>query len=213
MRILLADDHQMLRDLIASHLKPMGYEVLTAGSLPEAVDRIESDADFNLILLDLEMPGMAGLIGLTKITQNYSGIPVAILSGNTDCDMVFTALKRGAKGFIPKALGVNGLVSAIQVVLAGDRYVPQFLIEEMEQRLSASSSEAPEPNRQLGAPFTTQERDVLLLLKQGISNKMIGRSLKIEEYTVKHHLRRIFKKLGVDNRTQAVTLAIKENLP
>jgi DNA-binding NarL/FixJ family response regulator len=209
-RVLLADDHQLLRDTIAAFLQGEKVEVLAAGTFPEALAIAVDHSDLDLVLLDIDMPGMNGLDGLSEMCRRRPDIPVGLLSGNTDFNVVLDGFQRGAKGFIPKNAGLRHFMNAVRLITSGDRYIPPLLIEQIQSHLKLPVPTEAAPTDQA---FSTHEKRILQLLKEGLSNKQIARQLSIEDYTVKHHLRRIFKKLNVENRTQAVRVALERQLP
>jgi DNA-binding NarL/FixJ family response regulator len=199
MRILLADDHDLIRDTIEEFLKRLAddLEVSHAATLPQALDVLRKTDDLDLILLDLRMPGMNGLAGLKAVQAESGAAPIVILSGETDPDTVRSALQAGAAGFVPKTMRGTAMLNALRLVLAGERYVPARVDSD------AGGDEGL-------ALLTRRERDVMRLLVQGLSNKEIGGSLKIEVVTVALHLRSIYRKLGVASRTQAVRMALEQ---
>jgi len=211
MRILIADDHSLLRDTFKSYLErsELEAEVSAAASLPEAAELARQGPALELVLLDLDMPGMNGLAGLEVLRRILPGVPVVIVSALATPENVIEAMRAGAAGFIPKTLGAKAMLGALRLVLAGERYVPAALLDEARALGTREAAEA----RSAAPAFTAEEAHILDLLKKGQSNKEIARALAIEEYTVKYHLRGIFRKLGAKNRTQAVMIAIDRNLP
>jgi two-component system, NarL family, nitrate/nitrite response regulator NarL len=209
MRILIADDHTLLRDAVKGYLErsELRPEVMTAGSLAEAVRIAQQPQALDLILLDLDMPGMNGVIGIDVIRRARPGVPVAIVSAWATPENVIGALDSNAAAFIPKTMGAKGMLMALQLVLAGEKYVPPELLQKVQELKSRA-----EADRLSLAAMTPDEARVLELLKLGNTNKEIGRALRVEEYTVKYRLRGIFRKLGAKNRAQAVKLAMERDL-
>ncbi|MGE3990205.1 response regulator [Pseudorhodoplanes sp.] len=208
MRILLADDHDLLRDVLKAYLEALdlGISVQDVRSLDDAVALVKSSAPFDLILLDVDMPGMRGVSGLVRMREEASQIPVAILSGLNDPNIVVDALRAGAAGFIPKSIGARAMVSVIQLILAGERYIPSLLVDQVNSGLAIPQDE--ESAKAQKVSLTDEEETVLRLLREGASNKEIARELNVEEYTVKYYMRGLFKKLGAKNRTHAVTIGV-----
>jgi DNA-binding NarL/FixJ family response regulator len=206
MRILLADDHDLIRDTIEEFLRRLDKDlhVLHASTLPQALDVIGKTGALDLVLLDLRMPGMNGLAGLKSVQAALAGVPIVILSGETNPDTIRSALQAGAAGFLPKTMRGTAMLNALRLILAGERYVPDLLIAEQP----ASSEE--HAGGAGPATLTPREREVMGLLVQGLSNKEIGHRLGIEVVTVALHLRSIYRKLGVASRTQAVRLAMEQ---
>ncbi|HTO85375.1 MAG TPA: response regulator transcription factor [Methylomirabilota bacterium] len=206
MRILLADDHDLVRDSIEEFLKRLDrdVQVLHAATLPQALELAQQDVPLDAILLDLRMPGMNGLAGLRAMRAARAGVPVVVISGETDPDTVRGALQAGAAGFLPKTMRGTAMLGALRLILSGERYVPDLVV--------AAGGE-PAPAGPSGSSFgglTQREREVMSLLVQGLPNKEIGQRLKIEVVTVALHLRSIYRKLGVSSRTQAVRLAMQQ---
>jgi two-component system nitrate/nitrite response regulator NarL len=205
MRILIADDHDLVRDTIEEFLKRLGdeTEVLQAATLPEAMTLVARQEDrLDMILLDLRMPGMNGLAGLTAMRQKCPDVPVVILSGDVNPDVVRGALQAGAAGFIPKTMRGAAMLNAIRLVQSGGRYVPDLIVTNGTANLLEDAGRNPKN-------LTPRERQVLGQLVKGLSNKEIGRALSIEEITVALHLRSIYRKLEVSTRTQAVRIALQ----
>jgi two-component system, NarL family, nitrate/nitrite response regulator NarL len=207
MRILLADDHDLVRDTVEEFLKRLAddLQVYHAATLPQAIDLVRKTGGLNLILLDLRMPGMNGLAGLKSLQAESGDVPIVVLSGETDPETIRSALNAGAAGFVPKTMRGTTMLNALRLVLAGERYVPDILVAAP----AAQPDLAGEGDQGL-ALLTRRERDVMRLLVEGLPNKEIGRRLKIEVVTVALHLRSIYRKLGVASRTQAVRMALEQ---
>lgn len=204
MRILIADDHDLLRDALVAFLETEGgFETRTAASFDEARARIESDAPYNLVLLDLNMPGMRGLKGLTEAMQMRGGQRVALISGDAKRSVAEQALEAGAAGFVPKTLPAKSLISAVRFMAMGEQYIPaEFL----------TASEPDAPASALLKRLSHREKQVLNGLTKGKTNKEIARDLDVQEPTIKLHLKTLYRKLGAANRTQAALIAREEGL-
>ena len=210
MKVLLADDHRLVREGLKLLIGRLGddVDVLEAGDFEQALSLAEGAEGLDLIILDLSMPGMDGLAGLERMCGLRPEVPVVILSGTFERKLVLDALMRGAHGYIPKTLGGKAMLSALQLVVAGEKYVPSIVLEDG----GASPSAAIDAQIPLDNPIrklTRRERDVLSLLAEGHPNKEIARRLELQEVTVKVHLKGVFRKLGATNRTQAVRIAIE----
>ena len=197
MRILLADDHELVRDTIVAFLEQEAdFELTAVDDLPSAMARLEEG--FDLVLLDYSMPGMDGLGGFDKMKEAID-VPIAILSGSASRDVAQEALDRGAAGFLPKTMGAKSLVNAIRFMAAGEVFAPvKFMTEVAEE----------EPH-ELAKVLTEREMQVVDGLCRGLSNKEIAREIDLQEVTVKLHVKTACRKLGAKNRTQAA-LAAKE---
>jgi DNA-binding NarL/FixJ family response regulator len=145
---------------------------------------------------------MNGLAGLRVMREARPEVPVMLMSGDADPETMRDALQAGAAGFIPKTMRAAPMLSALRLVLSGGRYIPEQVIQETGQS----------PPRQVPGfeALTLRELDVLRQLIKGHTNKEIGRELQLGEVTVGLHLRSIYRKLGVKNRTQAVRLALRQ---
>jgi DNA-binding NarL/FixJ family response regulator len=213
MRLLLADDHDLLREAVELLLRrwESSIQVIHARSLSEAVAKGAEEGKLDLILLDVHMPGMNRLAGLQVMRQHHPEVPVALITGLESSDLAAAAIEAGAAGVIPKAISGKGLVAAIQLILSGERYIPDpRLLESWTASGNGhQNGDAADPDMD---KLTQRERGVLMLLTSGVSNKEIARELEIEVVTVAVHLSRIYRKLGVANRTQAVRKAIELGL-
>ncbi|WP_095589971.1 response regulator transcription factor [Actibacterium ureilyticum] len=198
MRILIADDHDLLRDTLVAFLGADGsIETAAAASFPEACDQIRSDGPFNLVLLDFKMPGMNGLDSLREAIAMEGGQRVALISGEATREIAEQALEMGAAGFIPKTLPAKSLVNAVKFMAMGEQYAPIDFMTAPEE-----ADEHP-----LAKRLTPREMDVLRGLSTGKSNKEIARDLDLTEPTIKLHMKTLYRKLGVNNRTQAAITA------
>ncbi|MDF2232920.1 response regulator transcription factor [Albimonas sp. CAU 1670] len=199
MRLLIADDHALVRDALSAFLaREPDLQVETADSLPEAAARIETAGPFDLVLLDYEMPGMDGLAGLERALGLNAGRPVALMSGAASREIARQALDAGAAGFLPKTVAAASLVHAVRFMLAGEIYAPVAFMT------------APEPEaamHPLEEKLSERERQVLGGLCRGLSNKEIARELTLQEVTVKLHVKTLCRKLDARNRTQAAMVA------
>ncbi|MBE9638999.1 response regulator [Salipiger mangrovisoli] len=199
MRILVADDHDLVRETIAAFLRSEGIDdVETAATLDEAIALVERGISFDLILLDYNMPGMSGLTGLDRMREVSGGVPVALLSGTATADIAQAAIRSGAAGFIPKTLPSKTIVSAAQVMAAGEIFAPYSFMTQVPDGKAAE--------------LTPREREVLRGLCAGKSNKEIARDLDLQEVTIKLHVKTLSRKLEARNRTHAAMIAKELNL-
>lgn len=210
MNFLLADDHDLVRETLKFFLERFDPEVKVteARTLNEAMEAGSKLNKISLVLLDFRMPGMNGFSGLDAMRRRFPDVPVVIISGFVGREDVIEAIQHGAAGVIPKTLGSKAMLGAIRLVLAGETFVPSMVARdefEITDDLIGSEPPAESPISTL----TAREREVLRILTTGLTNKAIGEKLGIQEVTVKLHLRGIFRKFQVSNRTQAVRMAIQ----
>ncbi len=202
MKILIADDHGIVREgikLVLLDLSPDLY-VLEAADRNEVLAAVSGNPDIDLILLDLSMPGVTDFDLLTEISNSYSQIPVIILSATEDTRVMQRAIDRGAAGFIPKSAAQAVMTSAIQLVLSGGVYIPPAMVHYEE---AGAATTPPRITHASQLDLTNRQLEVLKLLGEGKSNKIIARELGLSAHTVKIHVTAIFKALGVSNRTEA----------
>ncbi|MFQ5619693.1 MAG: response regulator [Rhodospirillales bacterium] len=217
MRILLADDHTLVRENLRDFLHGLAPDVvvLEAETFPEAETIASRHARLDLVILDLLMPGMDGLAGLRHMLKLKPNVPVVILSGSTRQSDVVGAIELGAKGFVPKTISSKALLNALRMILAGETYVPSAVLraaaaENGDDSLAGGpgGGAKEDPAQKL----TRRQQQVLDLLVRGHTNKRIAKELDLKEITVKIHLQSVFRKFGVSNRTQAVALAFQRGM-
>ena len=216
MKLLLADDHAMFRTAVADGLEALigtGTEVLEADSYETTQSLLAGTPGIDVVLLDLLMPGFANFEGLAALVRDFPEVPIVVLSGSGQSRYQVEAVRRGARGYIVKNQPLSVLAQIVQIVRDGGTYVSTSVLDSAPQ-LAEAAAEAPTPQPS-GAEesatrlsrLTDRELQILACLARGASNKQIARDLGITDTTVKVHLRMIFKKLGVSNRTQAAFFA------
>lgn len=195
-RIVIADDHPLFRAALRSAVDKAapGAAVEECASLAEARAAMRA-APVDLLLLDLKLSDSEGMAGLAAVRAEHPTVPVAVVSASEDAPVVRHALGLGAAGFIPKSAPLPQMVEGIAAILAGDSWAPD-LPEAEEDDLAGRV-----------ASLTPSQLRILEGLKAGRLNKQIAFDLGVSEATIKAHLTSVFRKLGVQNRTQAVILA------
>jgi DNA-binding NarL/FixJ family response regulator len=202
--ILIADDHPLMRSALAQAVRQAlpRSEIVEAGTLDEVVQatRLQPPgAPLDLILLDLNMPGMSGFSGFFLIRLEFPAIPIIVVSASEDPATVGRANDYGASGFIPKSAPCEQIAEAIRSVLSGELWFP------VQPELVSRSEDAELADRL--AAFTPQQLRVFMMIAEGKLNKQIAHEIGVTEATVKAHVTMILRKLGVTSRTQAVIAA------
>lgn len=194
-KILVADDHDLVRETVAAFLLAEGMSsVTTLATLDEVLETLRAER-FDLVLLDQNLPGMQGLEGLAQAVAAGQGTPVALMSGSSSRELAEAAVAAGAIGFVPKKMPARSMVAAVRLMARGEGFAPIGLLR---------SDAAP------GAPLallTRREVSVLRGICEGKSNKEIARDLDLQEVTVKLHVKTLSRKLAAKNRTHAAMIA------
>ena len=196
--ILIADDHPLMRAALreaAGRASP-GAVVVEAGSLGEARVAARAQRRVSLVLLDLMMSDSRGLAGVLVLRADHPDVPVVVVSAAEDADTAARAIDCGASGFIPKSSAPETIVQALRAVLDGDIWTPYAAPAAGRADLAARF-----------ATLTPAQLRVLIGLMDGRLNKQIAWDMGISEATVKAHVTAVFRKLHVQNRTQAVIAA------
>ena len=198
--VLIADDHTLVRDMTSTLLMSGGeFEVETVADFAQAQEAL-SRRKFNILLLDYRMPGMTGIAAIKELHETAPDTKILIFSGNISESLVSEALTLGAVGYIPKTMPANTLISILNLVQAGQPFLPASFQQYESERSQATKALSP------------IETEALLRVAEGATNKEIARDLNISEVTVKMHLRSIYHKLNVKNRTQAALAARRYNM-
>ncbi|RAI00527.1 DNA-binding response regulator [Acuticoccus sediminis] len=199
MKVLVADDHELVRDMLAAFLEREGdFDLTTCSDYGSAAEAIRGQGPFDLVLLDYQMPGMRGLDSLAEAMSLNAPLPVALMSGTADKRIAECALKAGAAGFVPKSMPARSLVHAVRFMLAGEQYAPIAFM---------TAPEVEDAAHPLAQKLSPRELEVLEGLCNGQANKEIARDLGLAEVTVKLHVRTLGRKLGARNRTHAAMIA------
>jgi DNA-binding NarL/FixJ family response regulator len=200
-KTLLVEDHAMVREslLLLLDQRLPGYRWREAANLAAALRVLRNEPDIHLLLLDLDLPDSRGLDTLKQVREAAPTVPVVVLSAHDDRDSVLAAIDNGAAGFLSKTVDAAQLVDGVRRALEGGVVLPAVL-----SRNAAEPGAVPD--------FSERQRDVLRLLIDGHPNKLIARSLGLTDATVKTHLQAVYRKLGVESRTQAVLAAARWRL-
>lgn len=201
--ILIADDHPLFRSALQQALSMgLGAEahLVEVASIAELEVRLNENRDWDLVLLDLNMPGAYGFSGLVLLRGQYPQIPVVMVSAQEEAAVVQRSREFGASGFIPKSSPLETIQDAVRAVLDGDTWWPPQVEE------AAALSEEVRAASEGLASLTPQQFRVLTMVCEGLLNKQIAYELSVSEATVKAHVTAIFRKLGVRTRTQAALL-------
>jgi DNA-binding NarL/FixJ family response regulator len=207
-RFLIADDHPLFRGALREAVSGLfqHVEIGEAGSFEDVAKLLEGGGEVDLILLDLNMPGVRGFSGLIYLRAQYPSVPIVVVSANDDPTVIRRCMDLGTSGFIPKTLGIEEMRGAIKRVLEGGVWTPP----DVDLSTSADTETANLMARL--ASLTPQQVRVLMMLSEGLLNKQIAYELGVSEATVKAHVSAILQKLGVESRTQAVITAAKIEL-
>ena len=206
LKILIVDDHPMFRESLSAILQKQKIngkvpKIWLADSATSALKIIHKNMDLDIIMADIDMPGMNGLDLLKKIQPLLPNTTIVIISGSENNTDVQKALNLGAKGFIQKNSETPVLLAALNLILAGGSYIPPLILKgKIPSMISVNNMEQP--------TLTARQMEILSHLHQGKQNKIIAYELDLSEATIKVHVRHIFSVLGVKNRTQAVERAL-----
>ena len=210
MRVLIIDDHALFRVGLQGLLEQRGIEVADAvASGIEGLQRAEQ-LQPDIVLLDLRMPDMGGLEVLQKLRESQSSIPVVMLTTSNEETDLIKSLRSGAQGYLLKDMEPDELVSALRDIENGKNVVAQDLTDALARMVQGDTSVDDEEG-----PFselTPREMEILCLLAEGQSNKLIARNLGISDGTVKLHVKAILRKLGIHSRVEAAVIAVEQGL-
>ena len=200
--LLIADDHPLYRDALKGVLN-LSFDDLTILETADLNSTISSlqENEVDLLLLDLHMPGSNDLSGFLQIQKQFADLPVAVISGTEDSSLISKIVGLGAIGFIPKVASASSIKEAVNAMLEGDVWLPESV------RLQIKDVDAENITT-----LTPSQYKVLCYMREGLLNKQIGYNLGITEATVKAHITVIFRKLSINNRTQALLIASKLQL-
>ncbi|WP_269586161.1 response regulator [Roseibium sp. Sym1] len=201
-RVLIVDDHPLFSEALLGALRNVlpTVEMVDATSVGSAIEILEADKSFDLLLLDLNIPDADGFSGLMRIRGLFPRLPVVVVSGHDDPRVIEEALTYGIGGFIPKSSSKKDLAEAVKVVMDGDVYLPD---DYKPQEPTGEDLERKDIIARI-ATLTPQQQRVLQMMRAGLLNKQIAYELDIGITTVKAHVSEILRKLNVYSRTKAV---------
>ena len=210
MRVLIIDDHALFRVGLQGLLEQRGIEV--ADAVASGIEGLQRVAELrpDIVLLDLRMPDMGGLAVLEKLRENEPGIPVVMLTTSNEESDLIKSLRSGAQGYLLKDMEPDELVSALRDIENGKNVVAQDLTDALARMVQGDTNVADDDG-----PFselTPREMEILCLLAEGQSNKLIARNLGISDGTVKLHVKAILRKLGIHSRVEAAVIAVEQGL-
>jgi len=203
MRVLLVDDHPLFREGLKGLLLGLDPAVLVeqAGSVAQA-EALQGQT-FDLVLMDLQMPGTQGMETLTRIKALFEASAVVVVSGDESPTTIQRAIQHGAAGYVPKTTDPSVTIQALRLVLAQGTYLPPEALRQPGQALESAPA-APNTAPNWPQELSPRQLAVLRCLLQGKPNKVIAREIGIAEGTVKAHLWAVYQLLGVNNRAQAM---------
>lgn len=202
MNILIANDHVILRDAVFSALeKEPKLTVSTADSYNSVMEALNSGKSYDIILLDIFIPGMNGVASIKSVVDANPGGKIVVFSVSVMPDVALLAIHAGAHGYVPKTLPLKALVSTLRLIQSGQVFLPISFLSETGSHNTQSGRVSSLPE------LSKREFNILKFLSEGKTNKEIARDNLLSEVTVKMHIRSIFTKLGASNRTHAVILA------
>ena len=217
--LLLIEDHKVVAEGLQLLLSTIDPDI-TCTSAGTTAQALQTQGPFDLIFLDLDLPDAVGLSGLRAVRDAFEGVPVAMLSGEQNTEVIRSAIAEGAMGFVPKSASSKVLVAAMRLILAGGTYLPPHAFTtwplpspsapQRDPSVGAAKVERSSP--QLAARLTNRQLEVLLKAVQGKPNKIIARETGRAEGTVKAHLSTAFRIIEVSNRTEAVFKAAQLGL-
>ena len=201
-KFLIADDHPLYREALISALRPLfeDVDIIQSDNLDSTLKALQQNSDFDLVLLDLNMPGCDSFYGLIRVSQDFPKVPVVVISASDSTDVVSKVMSLGAKGFIPKSTATHTIAEALKQIMHGNNWLPDGMQTSIEQ------DEPVIDVAKLVGELTPKQFQALKLLQHGLLNKQIAFDLNITEATVKAHISAVFRKLNVNTRTQAVLL-------
>ncbi len=209
-RILLVDDHEVVRlglkALLDRH--PNFNVVGEAATAHEAVTFVEQNQP-DIVVMDIRLPGGSGIDACEKITKNHPDTQVIMLTSYAEDEMLFSAIRAGAAGYVLKQIGGEELIQALEAIGRGEALLDPSVTQRIFQEVRRA---AKEEEASAFAELTQQEKHVLILVSEGMTNREIAKELYLGEGTVRNYVSSILAKLNVSNRAEAAAYAVKHNL-
>ncbi len=212
MRVIVADDHGIVRESLKQYvllLDPAAH-IDDAASLADVLALAGVEPPVDMILLDLQMPGMRGAASLAEVRRQFASARIIVVSATVDKDVITDALRSGVNGYVTKTTHGQALVNALRLVLSGETYIPAAMLD-------AKPAHTPSPASALTfrsgshdamAKLSPREIEVLRKLVAGKTNRTIATNLGMQDATVKVHIRNIYRKIGAANRADAVNIVL-----
>ena len=210
LRIVVIDDHTLFREGLQSLLSRHGIEVVASASEGREGIRLAQELKPDIVLLDMRMPGMSGLEVLKQFQQLKFELPVVMLTTSGDERDLVEALRNGAKGYLLKDMEPDNVVAALREIIRGETVVAPNLTQILAKVVKGEDPLEPEPSPL--DSLTPREHEILSLLAEGQSNKVIARNLGISDGTVKLHVKAILRKLDIHSRVEAAVIAVEQGL-
>jgi DNA-binding NarL/FixJ family response regulator len=210
MKILVVDDHVLIRQAMQGVLKKVRRDaaLLEASNSADALKIIAEQPDIDFALLDLTLPDRDGFSLFKELRQSYPSLGIVVLSATSEPGKVRAALELGARGYIPKSAQADVILSALRLIISGGVYIPpEILARQGASAAIGTQSNAQQESSSPNLGLTDRQLEVLALMMQGKSNKVICRTLDLAEQTVKNHVSAVLRALNVNSRTEAVIAA------
>jgi two-component system, NarL family, nitrate/nitrite response regulator NarL len=211
-RILLVDDHNLFRSGVKALLQRQAdFEVI--GEASDGLEGVKRAKQLSpdLILLDLHMPGLSGLEAVKILSEELPQVPVLMLTVSEDAEDLLEALQSGARGYLLKNIDAEFLIASVRRAVSGEAVVSPQLTGKLVAGVRTAPREAERPAAEKDK-LSPREREILVLLARGASNKEMARELDLAESTVKIHIQNILRKLGLSSRVQAAVYAVESGI-
>ncbi len=208
MRVVVADDHSLFRDGLVSLLEAAGYEIVGQVGDGQAAVEMVLETRPDIVLLDLAMPVLDGHEALKQIQAAAPEVKIVVLTVSDKGTDLRRAIQAGAQGYLLKSLDADQFLELLAGLQKGEAAITRKMTARLMAQLADTTDAQDHPSERL----TDRELQLLQLVSQGLSNRAIAQKLSISHNTVKYHLKNILQKLNVQNRTEAVAIAIRDGL-